>query len=307
MEIFSKRNIVLMIFCILTFYTAFIWYAGFEKIQDVLGSLNWLSLIPIFSILAITLFLRSIIQKVLLNEIGIKINIKENFIVYLSGLSMIVTPGGTGVMIKSYFLKKKFNHEISKTLPIIFVERFFDIIAIIILLFFTLSLIFSFYPFIISLILSFFVGTTFLILKKHQKIVIKISAKLKIFKRFTDSPEFTKSLNNLLTTKMVFFLIFTVVAITFLESLMFYIGFNSFTQDFSYADSIQIFYSSILVGSIFLIPGGIGVTEGFFVSLLLEKGITFELSSAIIIFLRFSTIWIISCVGFFIAYQKFLK
>jgi len=99
----------------------------------------------------------------------------------------------------------------------------------------------------------------------------------------------------------------TIVGITLLESLMFYIGFNAFNHNFSYVDSIQVFYSSILVGSIALIPGGIGITESFFVSLLLEKGITFELSSAIIIFLRFSTIWVISCVGFFVAYQKFLK
>jgi len=307
MEIFTKKSILLGILCIFIFYTIFIWYTGFDKIVGIFDSLNWFSLIPIFSILSITVFLRSLVQKVLLNKIGIKRSVKENFFVYLAGLSMIITPGGTGVIIKSYFLKNKFNHEISQTLPITFIERFFDLIAIIILLLVTLSLTFSFNPFVITLILGFFTSIVFIILKKYQKIIFKISVKLKILKKFTESPEFEKSLNQLIDKKTISFMIPSILGIVFLESLMFYIGFNAFNHNFSYVDSIQVFYSSILVGSLALIPGGIGITEGFFISLLLEKGIAFELSSAIIIFLRFSTLWVISCVGFFVAYQKFLK
>jgi len=180
--IFSKRKIILAILGVFVFYTIFIWYTGFEKILGIFDSLNWFSLIPIFSILSITIFLRSLLQKFLLDKIGIKRSVKENFFIYLAGLSMIITPGGTGVIIKSYFLKNKFNHEISQTLPITFIERFFDLVAIIILLLFTLSLTFSFNPFIITLVLGIFTSIVFIILKKYQKIILKISAKLKILK-----------------------------------------------------------------------------------------------------------------------------
>ena len=54
---------------------------------------------------------------------------------------MIVTPGGSGQIIKSHFLKEKFNEPIQKSLPLVFVERFLDLITISIIIFITLFIV----------------------------------------------------------------------------------------------------------------------------------------------------------------------
>jgi uncharacterized protein (TIRG00374 family) len=88
---------------------------------------------------------------------------------------------------------------------------------------------------------------------------------------------------------------------------MFYFGFLSFGIDLGFFTSIQTFYASVLFGSFFLIPGGIGATEGLFVTLLTQKNIELSLASSLIIFLRLSTIWFLTAVGFFVILRNVIK
>ena len=308
MKIISKKNILITVVSIFIFYTTFIFYAGYDEISNIYDSLNWFNLIPIFSILIFTVFLRSLIQKFLLNQIGITLTIKDSFLLYVSSLSMIITPGGSGIVIKSYFLKNKFDHDVAKTLPLTAIERFYELVGVIILLLFSFNWFFSFSSFIITMILSLLASIIFFFVKTNSyNFIFKISNRIKTIKPFIDSPDFINSVQTLTKIKVTFFMILAISVITFFESLMFYIGFNSFDLNFSYIDSIQIFYSSILFGSLFLIPAGIGATEGFFVSLLLQKNVSLETAGSIILFLRLTTIWLISLIGFITAYSIFFK
>ena len=308
MKFISKRNIFVTLFIIFIFYTGFTLYSGHEKILQIFTTINWFYLFPIFAILFLTVFLRSLVQRFLLNKIGIKLGIKENFLLYLSGLSMIVSPGGSGVIIKSFFINQKFGYSISKSLPIIFIERFFELVGIILLLFFTFTLIYSIEPLVVVTIVSIIASCLFFLLKiKSYNFLFKITNKIKSLKEFSNNNEFIESLELLLKTRTTVVMIFVITAITFLESLMIYFGFLAFDLEFSYVETIQVFYSSILFGSLFLIPAGIGATEGFFTSLLINKKISFELATSLIIFLRMTTIWIVVIVGLITSYVIYFR
>ena len=308
MKIISKKNILITVFSVVIFYTFFIFYTGYDEILNIYDSLNWFNLFPIISILIFTVFLRSLVQKFLLSQIGIFLSVKDSFLLYISGLSMIITPGGSGIIIKSYFLKKKFDHDVAKTFPITTIERFYELVGVIILLLLSFIWFFSLSPFIVTITLTIFASVLFFLIKTNAyNLIFKISNRIKILKPYTDAPDFLNTIQILTKTKISIFMILTISAITFVESFMFYIGFNSFDLNFSYLDSIQIFYSSILFGTLFLIPAGIGATEGFFVSLLLQKDINFEIAGSIILFLRLTTIWLISLIGLIIAYFVFFK
>jgi len=43
----------------------------------------------------------------MLSELDIKLKFKESFFIYHAGLAMLITPGGSGELIKSYILKKE--------------------------------------------------------------------------------------------------------------------------------------------------------------------------------------------------------
>ena len=91
-------------------------------------------LLIIFSIISI----KGLIQKKLLSHIGINISWKDSILLYYSGLSMLLTPGGSGLIIKSYFLKKMKKTEITKSVPFVMAERFYDLLADLIIISVTL-------------------------------------------------------------------------------------------------------------------------------------------------------------------------
>ena len=116
---------------------------------------------------------------------------------------MIISPGGSGVIIKSFFINQKFGYSISKSLPIIFIERFFELVGIILLLFFTFTLIYSIEPFIVVSIVSVIASCLFFFLKiKSYNFLFKITNKIKSLKEFSNNNEFTESLELLLKTSI---------------------------------------------------------------------------------------------------------
>ena len=99
----SIRPILILIFLMIIFYSLISVYSGLEDILQNFASMNFLFVIPIISVLLLSIFFRSLIQKLLLEQLGIRLSIKENFLLFLSGLALIVSPGGAGQVIKSYF------------------------------------------------------------------------------------------------------------------------------------------------------------------------------------------------------------
>jgi hypothetical protein len=82
-------------------------------------------IVPILLSFTLGAYIKGIRQLFFLRKIGIKINLRQNTLIYFAGLSMLFTPGGIGQMIKSRFLLN-YSEPISKTIPVIIIERYHD-------------------------------------------------------------------------------------------------------------------------------------------------------------------------------------
>ena len=120
-------------------------------ISENFKSMNFHYVLPIIGVVLASIIFRSWIQKLLLEEIQVKLSIKDNFLLFLSGLALIISPGGTGQVIKSYFLKEKYGISISKSIPVILFERYYDLISVTALVIISICIIFSFEAFIVSI------------------------------------------------------------------------------------------------------------------------------------------------------------
>ena len=251
MKHFSPKKILIWVMFLILFYTIFTYYSDLEKIQNHLANVSVVYFIPLFCILTVSIMLRSIFQYLLLNNLGIKISFRDNLKIFFVGLSMLITPGGSGVLIKSYFLKKKYGYAITKTLPAVFMERYFELIGIITIIIFSLLFVYSYQSTIIVLVSITIVLVLFYIIKTKTlvKLLIKILKKIKPFKTVIgEEDEIIESLGSFLKVKFLMKALTAIILITFLESTMFYLGFLSFNIDLDYINSIQIFYTSILFG-----------------------------------------------------------
>ena len=267
-----------------------------EKINDF--DFQYLPIIiPLIPLTWGVLFLR---WNLLLKNSDIDVPLKDNFMIFISGFALGVTPGKVGELIKSQLLKNKFNISRSKTAPLVIVERFYDFFAIAIISLFGI-LVFEYSIYIFGVLV---IGISiFLIVTSSEKIFLKFLnkiEKIKFLKSFSN--ELPKSFNVIQkSTRGKIFPLSIILSVIFwfLDSMIAYLTLLSFGIDIiDYFVLMSIYTSSIILGVISFLPLGIGVVEGSLVGFLSINGIEFHLATAVVVFIRFFTRWIGVMAGF---------
>ena len=297
------------IFGILIFYVIFIAYSDFEEFSINISQFDFSYLPIILAFVFLGIMIKSLRQQLLYKQIEVFISFKTGILLFISGLSMEATPGGSGELIKSYYLKKKFGYPLAKTFPTVIMERLLDltgiagvllivgllldnynIISLMLILLSTLSLIFAsgkkkkLFNFLLSII------EKIPILKKQAS---SFSESYQVFGELTSGKIMTKTLG------LSFFVWMT-------DAIMIYFIFMGFNLNFDIIFSTFSMYSSLLLGVLTMIPAGIGVTEVSFVEILRGEGVDTATSTSLIILFRLVTIWFLTVLGF-CATRYFLK
>ena len=295
-----KKSLLLGILGIIAIYAIILIVFDINIISEKIGDFDSQYLPIIISLIPLTwgvLFLR---WNLLLKNSDIDIPLKDNFMIFISGFALGVTPGKVGELIKSQLLKNKFNIPRTKTAPLVIVERFYDFFAIAVISLFGI-LVFEYSIYIFGILI---IGITiFLIVTSSEKIFLKFLnkiEKIKFLKNFSN--ELPKSFNVIQksTRGKIFPLSITLsVIFWFLDSIIAYLTLLSFGIDIiDYFVLMSIYTSSIILGVISFLPLGIGVVEGSLVGFLSLNGIEFHLATAIVVFIRFFTRWIGVMAGF---------
>lgn len=309
MKHINKNRIFISILLVTLFYIIFIFYSDFDKIKINYQNFDIFYFLPVLPILFFSMFCRSLIQRHLLKIMGVQISIKSSFLIFLGGYSMIMTPGGVGLIIKSYLIQKKYGYKISKSIPLVFAERFYDILAVQIIILVTLFSFFSITSIILSILLGIGLGAVILFIKnkKLNHFFLSIVTKLKIIDDDqANKEEFLETIHKLFEIKIFIKISAIITGIVFVEGVIIFLGFQIFNINIDYIESIQVYYTSMLLGALSLLPAGIGAIESLFVFLLSEKNISLDLATSTILFIRFVTIWLLSAIGIIIS-LKFLS
>jgi len=299
-ETFVKKSIIFVLVAVL-FYAILVVYSDFnaftENLQKV--KIEYIPAILFFTFLGI--LIKGFRQSILLKVVGVKILVKENFLLYFAGLSMIVTPFGSGELIKSYFLKKQKNYEISKTSPVVLSERFHDFLAIISMIGVTL-LVFNSIP-AIALFIFGIIFVTFILIVIRKKglmeLVLTKFLKIKFMKKFTESILVShESIKKLAKNKILFkAFILSLLGITS-DAIAVYLSFLAMDIQLNVLLTSQIYFVSSLIGILTLLPAGIIVTETTMISLLFSEGIQLSIASVLVLLIRLTTIWFATAIGF---------
>ena len=295
-----KKSLLIGILGIIVIYAIILIAFDINIISEKIGDFDPQYLPIIIPLIPLTwgvLFLR---WNLLLKNSDIDIPLKDNFMIFISGFALGVTPGKVGELIKSQLLKNKFNIPRTKTAPLVIVERFYDFFAIAVISLFGI-LVFEYSIYIFGILT---IGITiFLIVTSSEKIFLKFLnkiEKIKFLKNFSN--ELPKSFNVIQksTRGKIFPLSITLsIIFWFLDSIIAYLTLLSFGIDIiDYFVLMSNYTSSIILGVISFLPLGIGVVEGSLVGFLSLNGIEFHLATAIVVFIRFFTRWIGVMAGF---------
>lgn len=217
--------------------------------------------------------------------------------IFLAALVMIMTPGYVGEIIKSYWLRRSYGIAMRSSIPLVFFERFFDVLAIA-----TYFVIFTWFQSWAALamlgIISLGLGLFWHFFCPLCVRLASLVGRLRLFLFLRHSPGETPPDIRLLRRPYFFALAFALSLLAWSPgAIALKIIFGSMGEDIAIADSVRIFSGGTLLGGLSLLPGGIAVSSSWFIRELQQAG--FAASDAILggALLRFLTLWFAFGIG----------
>ena len=289
---------VLIIIVLISIYVVFLIFSDIEKTYSIFISIDKTSLF-----IGIGFWLVGIIPRLLrwnffLNNITKIIPFKQSSLYFLSGFAFILSPARAGEIIRSPFIKRDYGISISKTASIVLVERFYDILAITILV--SIGIIFSDFEKMVVILPLGLVCAILVIFRSKTllKKTLKKLSKIKIFSKILpDVDESYDVISSLIKTKFFLLGISTSIFVGFMEVLGVYFFIIGLGGSINFNDLLVIFHSANFVAGVSMIPGGIGVFEGGLVGLLVLYKIEYEVALSVTVLVRIVSTGVFSAIG----------
>ncbi|MBL7159093.1 flippase-like domain-containing protein [Candidatus Microgenomates bacterium] len=237
--------------------------------------------------------LRFLRFKHFLKATNLQVSSSNAFLIFFSGLSMTVTPGKVGELIKAYFLKKVGKNHFASAVPIIVAERLTDGLASIILASFGMM---SFKHGLPVFLIGIAICLAIIITLKNEALFLKIlslfwfSKKLiPGFKKFFTKAQVLVSFKNLSIGTLLGSLAWGAECLGLTVVL---VGLGVAFSSKVLLASFFIFCFASLLGFLSFLPAGLGVTEGSLTGLLITLlGLSKTLAVSATILLRIFTLW----------------
>jgi uncharacterized protein (TIRG00374 family) len=301
----AKNKIWLTILFAIAVYIIMGIYADFDKLSLTISYFQWQYAVIMIVFTTVGYFIRYIKWDLFLKKAGVHMKHRENLFVFFSGLSMIVTPGKFGEIWKGWLIQDISGDELSRTVPVIIMDRVTDVMSLVILSFLGVF----YYKEGISLLLVLSVLLTgFYCAIRSRSISSKIIAILeKRFGRYAANLHLMHETLDKTMEPATFISLSLLNALAwFFECLGLYYVILGFGQSLGIALSTFIFSFSSLIGGVSMIPGGIGIAEASISGLLMLNDISPELSIGIALILRLGSFWYGAILGFtvYILFRK---
>lgn len=276
----------------------FSFYASIPELEAAFSTFSY-AILPLVPICAfVNYLLRFVRWEYYLRLLDIRIPRSESFAVFISSLSMAVTPGKMGELVKSYFLKSMRGVPISKSAPIIFAERITDSLDLL----------------IISIIGAYSIGyakqiilLTAIVLSAGIGIISSRFLSMKIIRAAEKLPFIAKriklievayeSSRAMLSGRAL--VISTLIGLVgwFIECLGFLLVLEGLGVHLRVLSASFIYSLSMVAGAVSFLPGGLGVTETSLTGLLVLAKIPRNSAVAATFIIRAATLWFAVIIG----------
>lgn len=281
-------------------YLCFTIFADYRHVAEAFRSFNWL-LLPVLLLCAVSNYLvRFSKWDYYLRIINVKISKIDSFSVFMSGLVMSVTPGKMGEVLKAYLVKQISGTSISKTAPIIFVERITDFVSLMLI-----ALIGAYYynygrAIVVVVALFFFILIVFLSNRKIALPILKLMERNKFLNKHLSKihAAYDSSYQMLRPFPLLKMTVISLIS-WFFECLGYYLILLNLPINVhvTLLWSAFCYCFATIVGAISMLPGGLGVTEGSLTLMLIEKGVSNQYAVASTFIIRAVTLWFAVLIG----------
>ena len=294
------NRIIWVIIASVGLYGVFLFFSDFNIISKHISNFKYEFLPLILLLVSISWTPLLVRWQILLKKNDINIPIKKSFLLFLGGMSMTITPGHVGELIKSQLIKTIYNIPRTKTAPIIFVEKFYDLTGAIIASIIGI-IILGMDASLILISVSILIVIIFLIYYRPIfEFILKRVTKTKFFSKYSENISDSYEIVRNSTTPQISSISFglSVLYWIIISVAVHFILLSFGIESISILKTISIYSSSVIIGAISFIPGGLGITEGSLIGLFSLEGIDISLALILSVMIRILTMWYSVSIGF---------
>jgi len=222
---------------------------------------------------------------------------RANFVIFLSGLGLTLTPGKVGELVKSWMLWDRYQVPAARSAPMIVADRLTDGCAMLALA--TVGVAMLGRGHVPYLLIA--AALLFIVLLRSRRVMLGL---LRILARVPRLRPFEQRMHDLLDSAQallapdIFALAFLLGLIGWgLEGLIVFLALGMFGYPFPVGASLLVVASSAIAGGVSALPGGVGAAEGVMVGLLLWLSVPLPLAVLTMLVTRFSTLWLGVAIG----------
>lgn len=268
-------------------YMVFIILADWVAIAETIADLPRLLFVKTIALSLSSYLFRFCRWQLLLHVLRHRMPLVRSLEIYLAAFSFTLTPGKSGEVIRSLYLKE-FGVSYIHSLMAFITERGMDLIAVGLLAMFVTSMFPAYQYVLIALLL---VSAVFLI-------VLRMHIWTLVAKHFLNARKrrqidcIVLIVRKFFTLKTFAFALLLSVLAWGAQGLSLYLITQTMTTGLRLDWAVGIYALSLLVGALSFIPGGLGATEASIVFLLTTVGMTQEGAIAASLISRVLTLWL---------------
>jgi glycosyltransferase 2 family protein len=270
-------------------------YGDLSKVGSALFRFNWLLLPAILGLTLVNYAIRFLKWHYYMGQLDVPISWRDSLVVFLSGLAMVVTPGKVGEFLKAYLVKEKAGTPMARTMPTVVCERLTDGVAMIVLA--SAGLVLFGYGWQPLLAIGLLALTVILAVQHRPfaEAALGWGARLPLLRqRMHHLREFYDGAYTLMRFRNLALAVAMGIVSWAGECVAFYLVLRGLGVEGGSLMVAAFFVLAVatLLGSLSLLPGGLGVADGSITGLLLAvTTIGREDAVAATLLIRFCTLW----------------
>ena len=129
---FRKWVVWAIVFGALLYVGGSVW-AGLGEVSEQLQSFSWSIYVVVLLLTLVNYGLRFVKWHYLLRLLRVEISWRQDLTIFVAGLSMVISPGKAGELLKPYLVSRQSRVPMATTLPALVAERLTDGIAMVLL------------------------------------------------------------------------------------------------------------------------------------------------------------------------------
>jgi glycosyltransferase 2 family protein len=293
------RNLILALGLGVAVYVVLAVLGGIENLREALDGFRY-GLIPaILGLVALSYVGRFVRWVYYLRLLGVSVPLGVNAAIFAAGLSMTVSPGKLGEVLKSVFVKQAVGAPIARTAPIVVAERATDGTGMVAWGLLG-ALAFSFGPgILVGFLLLTVLGIAVLRSKRLSLLAERLLLRLPVLKRFAPHlADFHRATDELLGVRpLVVGSVLSFLAWG-LEITAVYLCSVGIGAGLPFLLVVFVFAAGSLLGVGSMLPGGIGAAEASMAGMFrFYAGLPGGLAVALTFLIRLVTLWFAAVIG----------